>query len=739
MKATIWLNVSALALTWCGVANAQATGVAAEASKASVVQEVVVTAERRATNLQTTAVAATVLTGADLQARGITSVDQLQLISPSLTVQNFGQGNDFNIRGIGKGESNSQTGVGVVTYRDGVASFPGYFQDEPYYDIADIEILRGPQGTFAGQNATGGAVFITETNPSFNGVHGYIAGQYGNYNDGAVQGAVNLPISDTLAVRLAFNDEYRGSFYQITGKHTGNPGLLKESNARLSVLWKPTANLTVSSKTDYNYIDQGGYAADPVNSTNDLFKVSNNAANLAIDQFVRSVLRVDYTFAGGIILRSISGYQQGRTAEKADLDGSANLGYTFSDAADEQIYSQEIDLISPSQGPLTWVAGGYYQNNRYRFPTGPGVGLTAAGQTVPSAPFNIGYPPGIYNYYLWGTNVQKTAAGFAQISWDLSSRFQIQIGARYTYSDTVNRVGVDSVLYTAYPGFTQPTLIADNQSLNESRVTGKVALNWKLDDDNFVYAFVATGHKAGGLNVPVAAGQVIQPFKGENVTDYEIGWKANAFDRHVKTQLGAYYDVYDNFQATIGNPINPVFKIELNVPNATKIYGVEGSAQAVFGPLSFDAGASVLHSSLGAFFAVDPRTLGVGACDPSTGPVSAACQNLTGHRQDYAPNFTLNLGVQYAVSLPGGDTLTPRVNFSHVSQQWATLFETTALGDSLPERNLLSAQVAWSHRGVLVTAYAYNLTDQHYVTQINSGLRFAGAPRQFGVRAVKFF
>src|SRR6202044_2677136 len=135
----------------------------------STLSEVVVTAERRSTNLQTTAIAATVLTQKDLTKSGVFKVDQLQFVSPSLTVNNFGQGNDIDIRGIGKGEHNTQTGTGVVTYRDGVASFPGYFQDEPYYDIASVEVLRGPQGTFSGQNATGGAVIVNTKDPLING------------------------------------------------------------------------------------------------------------------------------------------------------------------------------------------------------------------------------------------------------------------------------------------------------------------------------------------------------------------------------------------------------------------------------------------------------------------------------------------------------------------------------------------------------------------------------------------
>ena len=129
--------------------------------------DLVVTAERRTRSVQTTPISVTVLAGADLQKKGITSVDQLQFSMPSLTLQNFGQGNSFDIRGIGKGDGSSAIGVSaVITYRDGVATFPGYFQDETYYDLASIEVLRGPQGTFVGQNATGGAVFITEANPT---------------------------------------------------------------------------------------------------------------------------------------------------------------------------------------------------------------------------------------------------------------------------------------------------------------------------------------------------------------------------------------------------------------------------------------------------------------------------------------------------------------------------------------------------------------------------------------------
>src|ERR1700733_7653409 len=164
-----------VAFPWSGVAMAQEAAPDAKSKPDETKQDVqkgervVVTAERRARPLQTDPISATVLGGEDLANKGINYVDQLMFVTPSATVNNFGQGIDFNIRGIGKAEHNSQTTTGVVTYRDGIATFPGYFTGEPYYDLSTVEILRGPQGTFVGQNATGGAVFVTSNDPIIGG------------------------------------------------------------------------------------------------------------------------------------------------------------------------------------------------------------------------------------------------------------------------------------------------------------------------------------------------------------------------------------------------------------------------------------------------------------------------------------------------------------------------------------------------------------------------------------------
>ena len=189
----------------------------------------------------------------------------------------------------------------------------------------------------------------------------------------------------------------------------------------------------------------------------------------------------------------------------------------------------------------------------------------------------------------------------------------------------------------------------------------------------------------------------------------------------------------------IGYPLIPVFGIEVNVPDSTKIYGGEAEIEGRIGRFSFEAGVSLLHSSLGQFFATDPRAASFLPCDPRTGPASVSCISLRGRQQTYAPNFTFNASAQYEFDLGSAGTLTPRVNFGHVAAQWATLFENPALGDRLEDRNILGAQLAWAHGPWLVTLYGTNLTNQHYVGAMISGLDYAGPPRQYGLRVLRTF
>lgn len=742
----VWLSASVLAWTWCGVAGAQVAskpqgeagaGAESEAKAASSEEdEIIVTAQRRAENLMTTAISASVLSGSQLENKGVANVDALQFAMPSLVVNNFGQGNDFNIRGIGKAEHNTQTTTGVITYRDGVPTFPGYVQGEPYYDIANIQVLRGPQGTIVGQNATGGAVFVNTNDPIIGGgIHGYVNVNYGNYNDAGAQGAVNLPISDTLAARISVYGQRRDSFYEITGPggapYPYNKGKLGIAAGRLSLLWKPTDRLSILSKTDLGYLDFGAYPASPFSNQfkflpvgsstpnpnyRDLFDITANSPQAARDKFIRSVLKIEYETAGRLKLRSVSSYQKANTMYRADLDGTATGNNTFFDSVDERQITQEFNLISPDDQRFTWLAGAFGVWNKYFF--------------LKPYQFIIGTPPGnpLTEYALQGTNPTRSLAAFGQLGFAITPTLKLDVGGRCTASRSTNHV---DVLQFGVP-------IRDDQTTKSDDFSYKVSLGWRTTEDHYLYGFVATGFRPGGLNVPVGLG-VPDPFKPEKVTSYEAGWKANWAGGHVRTTINGFYNEYKNFQVIIGYPTFPTFGIELNVEDKTRIYGFEAEAEFRFGALTLDAGINLLHSDLGSFFATDPRGPSVLPCNPQTGPESITCIDLEGRRQTYAPNVTFNIGAEYVIALGNGDRVTPRANFGHIGNQWATLFENPTRGDRLEARNILNAQLAWQHRTWTVTAYGTNLTNQHYPASLNSGLYFAGAPRQYGIKVLKTF
>ncbi|RYY29396.1 MAG: TonB-dependent receptor [Sphingomonadales bacterium] len=736
----LMLGASALAFTWCCAAAAQTAAptqeVASETEQYDE-SEIVVTATRRAENLMTSAMSATVLSGTDLENKGVVNVDALQFAMPSVVVNNFGQGNDFNIRGIGKAEHNTQTTTGVITYRDGVPTFPGYVQGEPYYDVANIQVLRGPQGTIVGQNATGGAVFVNTTDPVINGgSHGYFSANYGNYNEAGFQGAVNLPISDTFAARASIYTSRRDSFYDITGPG-GTPYAYEDGKVgimagRLSMLWKPSERLTFSSKTDFAWLDFGAYPATPQGSyyknlpgTNtpnpgyrDLFDITANSPMGARDYMVRSVFKGEYETAGGVKFRSVSSYQWANTMYLADLDGTATGSSTFFDSVDEQQLTTEFNIISPDNQRFTWMVGAFGLKNDYHFKRPYQFVIDVA------YPFNL---PAA-QYKLQGNNFTHSYAAFGQVGFNITPSLKIEGGIRYTESQSENEV---DVIQYGLP-------ILANQMTKSDNISYKVSLGWKASNDHYFYGFVATGFRPGGLNVPVGIG-LPDPFKPEEVTSYEAGWKANFAGSRIRTTISGFYNDYRNFQVIIGYPTFPTFGIQLNVPNSTKIYGFEAQADVHFGGLKLGAGINVLHSELGTFFATDPRGASTVACDPKTGPGNASCLNLNGRRQTYAPDLTFNASAEYTFAFANGDKLIPRVNFGHVGQQWATLFQNVSRGDRIDERNILNAQLAYNKGSWTLTAYATNLTDQHYPAALNSGLYFAGPPRQYGLKVLKVF
>jgi iron complex outermembrane receptor protein len=713
-RKVLFFLVAGLISTLVGQPPAAAADAPSTAQDDTKLEQIVVTAERRSTDLQLSPIAATVLTGEELTKLNVNTVDSLMFNTPSLTVQSSGENALINIRGIGKSDGGAQDSSGVLIYRDGVSTTPnGLISDEPYYDIASVEVLRGPQGTFAGQNATGGAIFINEANPTLDKFGGWVEGQIGNYQDVRVRGAINIPLSDQLAIRVATDDENRDTFFNMSGPWTGNPGKLHSTNWRLSTLWKPDDDFTALLKLDYNYIDHGGSPAAPFNGlTQHVFDVASDSYLAGFEKQYRIVLQLSQRFEDGITLKSISGFQVGRLTYSLDADGTATpppLGVSpevFVANATDRTISEEINLVSADTGPFTWVAGGVYQDDDLNNPQFI-LSLAPGGTPTTSLALNA----------LQSTAIRTSWGVFAQGSYSFTDALKLQAGARYSETNFTTR----SIAQVLFNGFPLQTQSLDNAKQSDSRLTYKVDLDYTLDEHDFLYAFIATGHKGGGIN---SNGAVFSP---EDVTDNEIGWKGTYFGGHLKTQLGAFYEDYKNFQLALFDPVLGVGR-DANATGSTILKGIEAQTQAAFGSLQFNLGTSYVSTRIGQFSAIDSRNLAAGN------------QVLNGRPLPNAPLWTAQVGVQYAIDMGNQQSLTPRLDYALVGSRWATVYQVLP-ADFLQEQNILNAQLIYAYSPTLsFTAYGTNVTNDHYVTlQLLGNLGMPGPPRQFGIRVYKSF
>jgi iron complex outermembrane receptor protein len=705
---------------------------AQSADRPNTLQELVITAERRTENLQSAPVAASVFTADSLAEHNIRTIDDLEFAVPSLTSASNGQSNMMNIRGIGKEDNSGTATSAVAVYRDGVGVISGFATGEPYYDVASIEVLRGPQGTFVGENAAGGAIFINTQDPIIGSSGGFAEAGFGNYDELDFTIAMNIPISDTLAGRVAYKHTQRDSFFHVfldqaaTIKHPQDVGAIDLNSLRLSLLWRPADNFTAKVKVDLNDLDYNGYAfsivpgyplasslpfgsAIPTNISSNPFRIGNNSTdNYARDRMARSVLDMRYTFGNGVQLRSVSGAQYINTYIRNDDDGSAVIDRRQIIRAIFRIYTQEFNVISPDTSRLSWIVGAFARRETLDFPTQNGFVLFDYSNYGPSPPPEL--------TIVWNTP-RTTKSVFGQASFKITDDLTLQAGLRY------NDFKISQDVVVALPVFGISLPYTD--VYKEDKVTGKIALNWQLDPQNFLYAFVATGNTTGGLSVVSSN----PPFKNQVTTDYEAGWKATLFDGMLRTQLGGFYNSIKRYQANFTDPVTGRSTFQ-NLNGKSKVYGVELSGEAVFGDFSFDFGGSWIHSALGEALIFDD--------------VLGANIQTKGNPQPFTPRFTVHAGVEYAFHLPGEATLTPRADYSWVDTQTVTPLDRIAAGipiDRIFSHDLANLQLTYAKGPWTATAYMTNVFKEAYI-EAHGGPgynAYPNEPRRFGLRLNREF
>jgi iron complex outermembrane recepter protein len=716
---------------------------------------VVVTAERREMNLQSTPIAVSVLNGEALQEKSVTQMSDLQFATPSLTINNDGIVEGVNIRGIGLTSDSPRAAPGVAVYRDGVL-VPQILNQTTFFDIGSVEVLRGPQGTFTGSYSTGGAMFINSRDPDLGDVNGYVtagAGDYSSYNAG---GAVNLPLSDTFATRLAFDARQHDSYYDFVRGGGGDPqpGGLEEISVRIGTLWKPTEKFSTVLKLEGVDRKAGGRAQRPQPGSiyAPLVPADPRTLDFDIDQFVdektaRASWRSDYEFGNGLILRSTTGGNYSNADNFTDQDGSAgavppnNLGSVWRHSVYERTASQELNLISPADWRFSWVMGAYVYQTEIDLDLGIFNGPAGGGaQTLNIDTFTR---KGNHGFFVHGR-------------YDITPSLEGELGVRWSHAFTRDQ-GTVSVLNAIAPGINL-VLPSDGRHTDDV-VTGKAGLNWEVNDNNYLFGFVARGFKPGTSNA--SSGTVAPAFLAnpglpggqvdhETVTDYELGWRTTLFDRAVRVQTGVFYSDYKDFQIDTIDLATGQGGL-VNADSAT-LYGFEAQAQIYVGGFRSDFGLAYVNSEVDSAILVD-ESIGVspppGAplpqCRPpsgASGTRGAGCWNyatfnVAGNEMQYAPDWTFTAGAQYDFVIGNGGTLTPRVNYSYIGAQWGSF-------QSLPEdlirsRSVLSASLTYEVASWRARAFVNNLTDALFVTGFSGQSQFFGAPRTYGLEVTKNF
>ncbi|TXS90237.1 TonB-dependent receptor [Parahaliea maris] len=681
-----------------------------------LLEEVVVTAERRTGDVQDIPIAMTAMTADQLRKKSILRMEDLQYAAPSLSINDAAITQSVNIRGIGlaSGDPNATNGVGL--YIDGLFQ-PPIVNTLSFYDLSDVQVLRGPQGTFSGANSTGGAVMLNSRRPEIGAdLNGYIQVGAGNYSSTEAQGAVGGSLGDTLAVRAAFNWRDRDSFYDDIGPANSDAGSLDEFRGRLGVLWRPIDSLDLYLKYESSDKDTGGYPTRPMDTSSFAFARTADVRDLSFNADPKHeesddtlLLDVTYTFDNDIAVNFLAGRQEKEIDVVYDYDSTAALPLRQTQVIAEDQDSFEVTVVSPTDSDLQWVTGYYYQNNEID------VNLQTPGPLI-----------------LIGIEKETTGL-FGQVGYNFTDDLQVEFGLRKVWFEAGGLPGSGGYFGPISAGPAFPI----NGDYEDDDLVGKLSVNWTRGD-HLIYGSVARGWKPGGYNNPNPSDN----FAPEEVLSYELGWKATLLDGAVRTAFAVFYSDYENFQFDTIDITSGGSGIK-NVADAD-LMGAEFSIDAQLGGFLFDAAIAYVDTELGASTFVDERQSGNpnlpqcsnGAQPPQCFDYTPFIVDSAGGSMLNAPELTYTLGVEYTFDVFNGATLTPRLNYGYVDEQWVNLAYQDV--DLLDSRGLLSALLTLQTDKWRVQAYGRNLTDKEYVSGqylsiASGGVEFYGAPREYGV------
>lgn len=559
--------------------------------------EIVVTAERREESLQKTSVALQVLSPTELQNAGIVQMRDLSTVVPGLQIGNGGSATQIYIRGVGDFGSTPITNPAVATNLDGIYIARPQGVEGNLFDLARVEVLKGPQGTLYGRNASGGAINIITSRPSLDGIGGYGDVEFGNYNEVLAEGAINLPLSAVIALRASAqaesrqgylstgddDDHHQSSRLQALYKNDSTSVLLVGEFTHLGgygstyAIIRPASNISSSAWTSvsdprvatyYNALGAaqgdcipGGFfpglnnpgdcpAVAPYPSPpfppgtlgpyDSLLKLPVGG-NSQDNKFTSAHAEITQDL-GGATLTILPAYQKSQMAYTTDP-----AGLFYSDMPNDSTAESVEARLGGNSNALKWVGGVFYYHE-----TQFSDELVAGGLVQNNSPIT--------------NQSTRSEAAFGELNFSLTDYFRLIAGARFT-DDYKTETGSVSALYPSvaflpnaenpvslkcFAGIPNPcTLESFAGDKSFTKYTWKAGAEYDLTPKNMVYATISTGFKAGGFNQSATAtpgSTTALSYDPEVLTAYELGSRNRFLEDRLQVNLEGFYWKYHNHQ-----------------------------------------------------------------------------------------------------------------------------------------------------------------------------------------------
>jgi len=649
--------LSMTALAWSGVANAQvsanppgetaAAEAEAPADQALTVGEIVVTATKRPENVMNIPVAVSAFSGEALATMGVQGVQALQIATPAVVFPNTGAFSQPYIRGVGSRLLANGFDPSVAAYVDGRYIARQSSMNFEFADIDRVEVLKGPQGVLFGRNASAGAIRIITRDVS-KIFEGYAKASYGNYNRWMLQGAVNVPISDTLGVRISGDTLHRDGYaknifpagrdewddrkwYSVRGKLRWEP--TDWFDARLTGSYWSSDDLAGTDVIQVGRLDLStGIRLGGITGSDRKHVASAVRDTVDKREYATELdLHFDLGFAD---LTTITTYADLDNELGFDGDGTSTRLVDAIIYEKSKTFSQEVQLASDTSGPLEWLVGAYLFRDDTDYDT-----IIDRTSAVPAAPF---VSQGDQNVRT------KSWAGFGQLTWNVTDKLSFTAGGRYTH-DTKN---VDLRASKWVPVTLPLTPYSDKQSW--SKFTPSITTQYDFGDI-LTYLKFARGYKSGGINYPAAGAPVVDP---EVLDMYEAGLKGTFFGRTVRTTLSAFYYDYSDLQITRAASEGSAIVTTENAANA-KLYGLDADMSwSVTKAFTLNGGLSLLHSEYQNYIANAKVYRGLIPPGSLTAILTPGMRDVgfdaSGERLLRAPKFSGFAAANYDIPVPGG-------------------------------------------------------------------------------------